>query len=244
MNILNEIDFYTFGSHPKTDLEHSGNSPKNGIFNFQPQMVDWKLDGSVVFNVKKEISTGYFRGEGDWIFRPRQREYMAGGIITYDTFGFGHYTLVCSFPSFRGSWEAFWAVDWKPRSEGGMGMPPEFDIFERFLRKCWDRHKLVPGFIYGSDYEAGKKEISKPQWRWKSWNKGIHQIEFIWKPDLMQYIYDGKVVLEITDRSIIPQGAVNWYLNSGLGDWRPDEKHFDSFTVYELDYEPFKIETI
>jgi len=234
-NLLIPSLWHIAGSTPCEDIEHAGNSPQGGVCNFQTEEVSL-TENFFTFGNSKKTNTAWYRGEGDWIWRQRTREYQGGSITSINKYGFGKYTLVAKVPQFRGSWPAWWFIDWTDKSQGGMGMPPEIDALEQMIKKCWDRYKISPGFIYGNSY-ANSTDFIKSVWRWKRWDKDFHTFVLIWKTDSLEVIYDNKSIWTITNHSIIPQGTMNMILNSGFGNWNPDEKNFNSLEIKSLSFE-------
>ena len=199
--------------------------------------------GNQVFcYVKKGDFQAYDHDPQTWAVRRHNVRYAVGHMVSKAQYGFGAYKLVCRFPNFRGSWPAFWFVDWLDQSQGGMGMPPEVDVFEQFRKdRFLTRFALSCTYHQGPTYETNV-EIAKRVNSWLPWDWKDITFGLLWTTDAIFYTVNGKLVLTIKKGDVkkFPYKAMNVLIGAQVNDWRGRDAIVkpDPFIIKEFTFEP------
>ena len=204
------------------------------IMNSMPEMVTWKPDGTVEFNV----AAGKFKG---WRMNERWQkyewatDYANGMIVSKQQFLYGQFDLVCRLPYFKGSWPAFWFID----VTGKMGVPPEYDVFEQFIKDgtCKTRRQIQTTYHDGPTYTDDKQSFAVKKFTFPvSWSDV--KISFIWTADSMTTIINGKTIMTVNKKDFLhfPNQPMNLILGSGVGNWEIDSSKFKPFIIKSLTY--------
>lgn len=206
------------------------------LVKFQPDMIR--------FGVGQGEFKGYKRGRR-WDKIPTTSKWGIGHIIAKNEARthFGTYIFRFSLPNFRGSWPAIWLIDLVPETQGGMGLPPEIDIFEHFRKdKCLSRFHITSTFHQGPTYESNT--IRSKVWRnWLPVDLKPIEVEFIWHPTVMSWKVNGKVIMELgSNTPNFPTKPMNLLMGAGLGlDWRPKNFEGREFKLYHATYFPLEV---
>lgn len=198
------------------------------------------LSDRVRFYVKNELCLGTTRDK-DWNKLIVSAEYSIGHVLSKNQYGFGTYTLKCRLPNFRGAWPAFWFIDWLHKDKGGMGMPPEIDVFEHFRKdRFLTRFKLSCSYHDGPTYEDDH-EIVANRWSWTPWDCKVVEFKLVWTATSLEYIVNGKTVLTVYRDSVqhFPHKPMNILFGTGVSDFRGKKALVvaDPFEVFEFTYD-------
>lgn len=208
-----------------------------------PELVKFQAD-AIRFSVAKGKFNGYKRGRR-WDKIPTQSEWGIGHIIAKPEARthFGTYTFRFTLPNFRGSWPAIWLVDMKPEVHGGMGMPPEIDIFEHFRKDNFlTRFHITSTFHCGPTYENNSiRQGTYKKWVPLDWRP--IEIEFTWHPVIMSWRVNGKLILELHGGTPnFPTKPMNLLIGAGLGlDWRPRGFQGEEFWLHHATFLPLEV---
>lgn len=210
----------------------------------QKDLVNWDDNNNQVFFNVGYDSTNKFPAwyrDPNWNVVNTYTSYGYGLIITKEQYGFGTYDMVCKLPNFRGSWPAFWFIDiLDSKTQGGMGIPPEIDVFEHFRKdSCLTRHHVTTTFHGGPTYE---NDWCKAKSRYSICpidNKDM-TAKLVWTPDRFTVTINGRETLNIEKNNSrgFPYKSMNVIVNSGMGDWEPEVNKFSPFIVKSLTYVP------
>jgi beta-glucanase (GH16 family) len=209
----------------------------------QKELVTWDNNGSVIFNVGYD-STNLYKGwykDNNWNTVYAYTQYANSLCITKDQYGFGTYEMVCRLPNFRGSWPAFWFIDiLDSKTQGGMGIPPEIDVFEHFRKdSCLTRFHVTTTYHGGPTYEDDWMK-QKAKYSLCPVDKNDMKFKLIWNENSFSvYVNDRKTLQIDKDSSVgFPYKPMNVIMNSGIGNWEPDVSKFSPFVVKSLTYDP------
>lgn len=200
------------------------------VVNFQPECVRFYSSERILFLVEKKVNTGWYMDE-NWRPVNRQRQYRAGWIISNEKFHYGYYEMECKLPNFLNSFPAWWMISVD-------GCPPEFDIFEQFRKdNKSSRHQVSTTYHWGTNYTTDHYQRGGTLKKCLPIDRSPHLFTFEWLSDRMTTKFDGKVIFELKDLSIMPKLPMNMIVNSGLGDWNPTtDSDFEPFIVTKLNY--------
>lgn len=134
-----------------------------------------------------------------------------------------------------------WFIDiLDSKTQGGMGIPPEIDVFEHFRKdSCLTRHHVTTTFHGGPTYE---NDWCKAKSRYSICpidNKDM-TAKLVWTPDRFTVTINGRETLNIEKNNSrgFPYKSMNVIVNSGMGDWEPEVNKFSPFIVKSLTYVP------
>jgi beta-glucanase (GH16 family) len=213
------------------------------IASAQKDMVIWDNNGSVYFNVGYDPTVKFkaWYRDKNWNRVDTYTPYGNGFMITKNQYGFGTYEMVCKLPNFRGSWPAFWFIDVTDKNtQGGMGIPPEIDVFEHFRKdNCLTRHHVTTTYHGGPTYENDWQKQGMKYSLCAIDKKNITAVLF-WTPEYFTVNINNKETLKIEKNSSqgFPYKAMNIIVNAGIGDWKPIVKDFEPFIIKSLTYTP------
>lgn len=204
------------------------------IQNSMPEMVTWKPDGSVEFSVAEGNFKGWRRYD-NWEKYDFFTKYANGMIVSKQQFLYGQFDLVCRLPYFLGFWPAFWFID----VTGKMGIPPEYDVFEQFIKdgKCKTRREIQTTYHDGPTYENDKQASAVKTFTFPvSWFDV--NMSFIWTKDSMTTLVNGKVLMTVNKKDFphFPNQPMNLILGTGVGSWQIDSSKFKPFIIKSLTY--------
>jgi len=132
------------------------------------------------------------------------------GLISCTTkFGYGRFSLEAKLPSGPNLWPAFWMWSWD-------SWPPEIDVFEGYTNSKGSYFKMRFPEILGfwnlqsnAHYiDEGKGRMAGPKNHWiglKSPDKDFIKYEVEWRPDRIDFFWNGKKVRSIKDSVILDQ---------------------------------------
>jgi beta-glucanase (GH16 family) len=153
------------------------------------------------------------------------RQYTSGRVDTKDKFElfYGEVEWRAKLPKGKGLWPALWLLQWQcpvaiPCPDGHW--PPEIDVMEA---RGDIPNKVTTTLHYGKYPHNGyqTKEYFGPDF-----TADFHNYKVLWDPNQVIFYVDGKEVLKITDKNIIPQEKQYLIMNTAVGGWysgNPDE---------------------
>jgi beta-glucanase (GH16 family) len=205
------------------------------ITNSMSEMVIWKPDGTVEFNVSDNFMYKGWVMDDNWQRKDCYTPYVNGMIISKQQFLYGTFHWKMRLPGFRGSWPGGWLID----VTNNMGCPPEVDAFEGGFKDCllsW--FHLTATYNDGPTYE-NNLNISKVKRYWLPITWFDIDVDFVWRTDYLSIIIDGKLVMEIhkSDYHKFPNQPMNFIFGSGIGNWNPQKNKFKPVILKSLTYE-------
>lgn len=208
-----------------------------------PELVKFQAD-AIRFSVANGNFKGYKRGRR-WDKILTESQWGIGHIIAKPEARthFGTYTFRFTLPNFRGSWPAIWLVDLTPEAHGGMGLPPEIDIFEHFRKdSLLTRFHITHTFHSGPTYEADSIQ-QKVYRKWVPLDWKPIELVFTWHPTVMSWKVNGKVVMEIGSTiPNFPTKPMNLLIGAGVSlDWAPKNFEGREFWLHYATYLPLEI---
>lgn len=217
------------------------NPNTNKELTISSELVKFIKNWQVHFGVSNIPKVGWKRDE-NWNIIYSKPSWSVGSIIAKDEWRthFGTYHFLIKLPNFRGSWPAIWLIDLHHESIGGMGIPPEIDIFEHFRKDSFlTRFGITSSFHEGPTYE-NNVVTSKKYWKFFPLDWSVIDIVFKWTPDEMIWIVNGKEIMKKDKRTFnFPLKPMNLIMGAGLGlDWNPKINKFEDFIIYTAEYKP------
>jgi len=171
--------------------------PNNPTWWYDPECVD-VTDGVL------RLQTKYHRRENNGVVNTLG----VGLISSIDSFGYGTFSADIMLPKGTGLFPAFWL-------SATNSWPPEIDIFEAWSRKSGlytsnyiPYYSLASNVHYGNNDNNHKMIKSKSHMLWKCLDDKWTNFKLEWFPDRISIFYDGKLVREVKDQSIL-----KWFEN-------------------------------
>lgn len=183
-----------------------------------------------------------FHVKGNEIISPNG----VGLISSIQTFKSGDFSIEAKLPNSPNMWPAFWlygANDW----------PPEIDVFEGYSGDKGNYFKFRPlkpwafwnvqSNVHYKDNGYAEMIGGKTHWLGfknpaKTWNKyGVK-----WRPDLIEILFNDKVVRRIKNKTIVGDQNDEMYvvLNNMLTEgYDKNTNYWDNFYVKNFEYTPW-----
>lgn len=216
-----------------------GNTVQDDFAIFTEEMTEWRSD-RVLFHAAAKKVKGWKRDE-NWNKVETEAGYAFGTAVSKVQYGFGTCHLRCFLPDFRGSWPAFWFIDLLDRTQGGMGIPPEIDVFEQFRKDQFaSRCRLTGTYHDGPDYETGKT-FRETRVSLIPWDLYEIVVRFTRTPEKMTWNINGRDFMVIRKKEVYryPDKGMNIVLGAGIGKWNPQVNRFAPFAVTAFSFEPW-----
>jgi hypothetical protein len=199
-----------------------------------PELITFYPD-RVEFMVKKELTECWKRGS-NWEMVGTTAPWAIGHMISLERYYFGTYLFKFRLPNFRGSWPAIWMIDTFDVTQGGIGIPPELDIFEHFRKdKLNTRFGITQTFHGGPTYE--NNHATQHSWRrWLPVDWFDINMEMTWTKDFIKLKINGREHWNIPSTQYgFPKGPMNLLIGGGIGtDWNPETPK--PFIVKQIEY--------
>jgi hypothetical protein len=173
-----------------------------------------------------------------------------GLVSCTERIGFGTFSVTAKLPQGKNLWPAFWMWSWDT-------WPPEIDVFEAYSNSHGSYLKprlLNPAGFWNVQTNIhytkdSKNKMIKGKTHWFGLrNPAKHFITYsvTWKPDVVEFRYDGRLVRCITDSDILKQLAatkMNVILNNGVTeDVDRMSPPVSDFIIKSFTYEPLNNE--
>lgn len=177
-----------------------------------------------------------------------------GLISSTEKFKYGEYEIEAKLPQGRDLWPAFWMWSWESH-------PPEIDVleayssysnkiasfwngrlFEYFTGKFWrveSNVHLIDNSIEGNWLLGAERKY----FGFKPPSKRFVKYKLIWKKDLIEIYYDGRLNRRITDRNVLNQFdniTMNVIINNGITEEStPEDIKESDFQIKYFNYTPY-----
>lgn len=195
-------------------------------------------NGQVICTVKNEDTPCWKRGP-NWEVVQTTAPWAIGHMVAKEEARthYGVYKFKFRLPNFRGSWPAIWFIDpHDVRTQGGMGIPPELDVFEHFREDCFkSRFNISQTFHGGPTYEDNHAQQTFYK-RWLPLDWFDIEMELIWISTRITIYTNGKMTFNIPSTFYnFPTKPMNLLIGAGIGTmWKP--KTPKPFIVKQIEY--------
>jgi len=211
-----------------------GNTVENDYAVFKEDMVEWK-EGKVLFHASKKPVSGWKR-DAAWNKVETHADFTFGLMVSREQYGYGTYQMRCFLPNFRGSWPSFWFIDVIDKSQGGMGIPPEIDVFEQFRRDNFLSRFRMTGTYHDGPTYSNERSRSIARVSLMPFDLYETRVKFIRTPEKMIWIINEQQFMKVERSEMVnyPDKGMNIILGAGIGQWNPQVNKFAPFEVMEF----------